>query len=36
MPSAFTQPQQINLAPCNFTELSIPLQDTLPELSLIL
>lgn len=36
MPFAFAQPQQINLAPCNFLELSIPPQDTLPRLSLIL
>lgn len=36
MPSAFTLPQQINLAPCNFMELSIPLQDTLPYLFPIL
>lgn len=32
---AFTPLQQINPASCNFIELSIPLQDTLPEPSLI-
>lgn len=33
---AFTLPQQINPASCNFIELRIPLQKALPELSFIL